>query len=203
MARLPGEAPQKILCGLASGDIAFGGRFTVMSNTQAIRGATSSDVLDLYKLIERGYRGDSARLGWTHQADLVDGERIDVGELTAAINDPAQKLLLTEEEGEVIACVQVSDQGKGTCYLELLCVAPWRQNRGLGNQLIGAAEQEAATSFGAVRMEMTVIERRAELIAYYGRRGYVPTGEKRPFPVEGVELPLIVLVKNIAPVRFA
>ncbi len=64
-----------------------------MSNTQVIRDGTSSDVLDLYKLIERGYRGDSARLGWTHQADLVDGERIDVGE---AINDPAQKLLLTE-----------------------------------------------------------------------------------------------------------
>ena len=89
----PWGSPQKILCSLASGDMAFGCIFTVMSNTQVIRDGTSSDVLDLYKLIERGYRGDARRLGWTHQADLVDGERVDVGE---AINDPAQKLLLAE-----------------------------------------------------------------------------------------------------------
>jgi ribosomal protein S18 acetylase RimI-like enzyme len=172
-----------------------------MSNIPVIRDATNSDVVDLHELIERGYRGDSARLGWTHQADLVDGERIDVGELSAAIDDPAQKLLLAEEKGEVIGCVQISDQGEGTCYLELLCVMPWRQNKGLGNQLIVAAEQEAAISFGAVRMEMTVIERRVELIAYYGRRGYVPTGEKRPFPIEGAQLPLIVLAKKIVSTR--
>jgi GNAT superfamily N-acetyltransferase len=183
--------------------MAFGRRVTMMSNTPVIRDATRSDVLYLHELIERGYRGDSARLGWTHQADLVDGERIDIEEISAAIDDPTQRLLLAEEEDEVIACVQVSDQGEGTCYLELLCVAPRRQNRGLGNQLIVAAEQEAAISFGAVRMEMTVIERRVELIAYYGRRGYVPTGEKRPFPVEGVQLPLIVLAKKIASTRFA
>ena len=29
---------------------------------------------------------------------------------------------------------------------------------------------------------MTVIRQRAELIAYYERRGYVRTGEYRPFP---------------------
>ncbi len=31
-------------------------------------------------------------------------------------------------------------------------------------------------------MEMTVISQRAELIAFYERRGYELTGETRPFP---------------------
>ena len=33
---------------------------------------------------------------------------------------------------------------------------------------------------------MTVLSVRAELLAYYARRGYLPTGETRPFPY-GVE----------------
>jgi hypothetical protein len=32
-------------------------------------------------------------------------------------------------------------------------------------------------------MEMTVIDSRDSLIAWYERRGYVRTGETRPFPV--------------------
>ncbi|WP_246167104.1 hypothetical protein [Sphingomonas piscis] len=31
---------------------------------------------------------------------------------------------------------------------------------------------------------MSVIERRTELVAWYERRGYRLTGERRPFPVE-------------------
>lgn len=171
-----------------------------MCNDPPIRVATRSDALPLHGLIERGYRGGSARLGWTHPADLVDGERIDVGELRAVIDGPGQKILVMEE-GELIACVQISDKGDGACTLELLCVEPRRQARGIGKRLIAAAEREAAAHFRATRMEMTVIEMRTELVAYYGRRGYAPTGEKRPFPVEGVQLPLIVLAKAIAPAR--
>jgi hypothetical protein len=33
-------------------------------------------------------------------------------------------------------------------------------------------------------MEMTVIDLREELLAWYERRGYRPTGEIRPFPYE-------------------
>jgi hypothetical protein len=38
---------------------------------------------------------------------------------------------------------------------------------------------------------MCVIDRRTELIAWYERRGYVRTGESRPFPYgeEGVGVP--------------
>ena len=36
--------------------------------------------------------------------------------------------------------------------------------------------------FGATRVEMTVIAQRLELVAWYERRGYHLTGERRPFP---------------------
>ena len=47
---------------------------------------------------------------------------------------------------------------------------------------IAAAEGEARARFRARTMEMTVIVQRTELIDWYGRRGYLPTGETRPFP---------------------
>ena len=44
------------------------------------------------------------------------------------------------------------------------------------------AEDMAAEQFGATIMEMTVIDIRDELIAFYERRGYARTGIKKPFP---------------------
>lgn len=163
-----------------------------------VREATPGDVTALSGLVARAYRGDSARLGWTHQADLVDLERIDAAELTAIIDDPDQAVLLTEDGGAVVGCVQISALGDRVCSLELLCVEPRLQAQGIGKRLIAAAERAAVARFGALRMEMTVIEQRTELIAAYGRWGYAPTGERRPFPVEGVQLPLVVLGKVIA-----
>lgn len=42
-----------------------------------IRFATHDDIPALHDLVERAYRGDSARQGWTHEADLLDGQRTD------------------------------------------------------------------------------------------------------------------------------
>jgi len=78
----------------------------------------------------------------------------------------------------------VAKQGEGLAYLGLLTVDPRRQAGGLGRWLIAAAEAEAIDRFGATRMEMTVIRQRAELIAWYERRGYRLTGETRPFPLD-------------------
>ena len=64
---------------------------------------------------------------------------------------------------------------------------------------VAAAEAEAVARFSARRMEMTVIALRAELIAWYGRRGYAATGETRPFPVvpPRPELDFVVLEKPL------
>jgi GNAT superfamily N-acetyltransferase len=159
----------------------------------AIRPATAADLSIVHPVIERAYRGDSARAGWTHEADLLSGARTDRATLAAIVADPAQRLLTGWDGDAPIGCVNVADRGGGTAYLGLLCIDPQRQAAGLGRRLIAAAEALARDAFGCTRIEMTVIDSRAELIAYYERRGYVATGEVRPFPFP-VDPPLAMTV---------
>ncbi len=164
-----------------------------------IRPATPEDLPALHPVIERAYRGDAARGGWTHEADLIaEGTRTDLATLEAILADPAQRLLIAVSESGPIGCVQVTDKGDRLAYLGLLCVDPNLQAGGLGKLLVAAAEDCARETFGATRMEMTVIDRRIELIAYYERRGYVNAGEKRDFVIP-LDPPLFmdVLVKAL------
>lgn len=148
----------------------------------ALRPATAADIPALHALVERAYRGDSARVGWTHEAELLGGQRIDAAALAAIIADPQQRILLAEQDGTLAGCVQLTAKDAATAYLGLLTVDPARQAGGLGRRLIAAAERLAADAFGARAVEMTVIRQREGLIAYYQRRGYALTGEERPFP---------------------
>ena len=156
------------------------------------RVARRDDLATLQPLIQRAYRGDDARAGWTHEADLLDGERIGVAELGAMIADPAERLLVGLDGEQMVGCVRVANSGGGLAYLGLLCVDPLLQAGGYGKQLIAAAEATAREEFGADRIEMTVIDKRTELIAFYQRRGYAHVGT-RDFPVV-VDPPLHMVV---------
>jgi ribosomal protein S18 acetylase RimI-like enzyme len=145
--------------------------------------ATPDDIPALHALVERAYRGDSARRGWSHEADLLDGQRIDVEGLTAMIGDPAQHLLMLRDGDSIRGCVNLIGKGEGLAYLGLLTVEPRFQGSGIGRSLLAAAEDHARAAMGAVRLEMTVIVQRGELIAWYERCGYALTGERRPFPM--------------------
>lgn len=160
--------------------------------------ARPDDVARIHRVIERAYRGDDARAGWTHEADLVTGARTDAGTLAALIADPASRLLIAWEDEAPLGCVNVADRGNALAYLGLLCIEPARQGSGLGKQLMAAAERYARDSFAANRIEMTVIDARTELIAWYRRHGYVPSGEERPFPIPlDPPLAMTVLVKRL------
>lgn len=163
------------------------------------RAATVSDVAALHPLIERAYRGESARAGWTHEADLLSDARTSADELSALIAAPDRVILLAHRAERLIGCVQVARAGEDGAYLGMLTVDPTLQASGLGRRLLDAAEAEARVRFAARRMEMTVIHRRAELIAWYERRGYAPTGERRPFPLlpPRPELEFVVLEKSL------
>jgi ribosomal protein S18 acetylase RimI-like enzyme len=170
-----------------------------------IRAADARDMAALHQLIEAAYRGDSARRGWTHEADLLGGQRIDRPALTAILDDPQQRLLLATRGGAVIGCVNIAALAGNRAYLGLLAVDPAQQAGGIGRALMTAAETIAAAAFGARIIEMTVIRQRRELIAYYRRRGYELTSETRPFPYEDrskgaparPDLSFVVLTKGI------
>ncbi len=149
-----------------------------------LKPATRDDLPALHALIESAYRGDSARRGWSHEADLLDGQRTDLAALEAMVADPAQQLLVFRDNDTLRACVALTDKGDGIAYLGMLTVDPERQAAGLGKLMLAAAEDHAAAELGAERIEMTVIAQRSELIAWYERRGYALSGERRPFPTD-------------------
>lgn len=161
-----------------------------MSADLLFRTAALDDAASLHGLICAAYRPTRRRHG-------ILRERISPGALEAVLRDPSHAILLAEGGEEPVGCVQVSRLDGRACLFELLCVAPDRQRRGLGGRLLAEAEREAARRFGATRIEIEVISRNTELLGFYRRRGYVPTGKMRPFPLPEVDLPLAVLVKPL------
>ena len=151
--------------------------------TLSFRAATSDDVAVLHALVERAYRGDAARVGWTHEADLLGGQRTDVAALDEVLTDPDRVIVLAHDGDILVGCVMLARQDDGSAYLGMLSIEPGRQAQGLGRHLLAAAETHAASRFGAVRIEMTVIRQRPELIAWYERRGYRRTGKTAAFPM--------------------
>jgi ribosomal protein S18 acetylase RimI-like enzyme len=168
--------------------------------------AVPSDLPAIERLVEGAYRGDSARAGWSHEADLVGGRRTDAEELAGMLANPRQRILLCRDGDALRACVALTDKGNGLAYLGMLTVDPARQTGGLGRAVLSEAEKFARNRLGASRMEMQVIAQRSELIAWYERRGYARTGETRPFPYDEQrytpkheDLAFVVLAKGLQP----
>ena len=170
-----------------------------MHASMTITPANPTDAPALKALLEAAYRGDSARQGWNHEADILDDERIAPGELEAMLADPAVTILTARDGERLIGCVAVTRKDASLAYLGMLCVLPTLQSSGLGRKLLDAAEDLARTE-GIAAMEMTVIDSRDSLIAWYERRGYLRTGETRPFPVpRDPPVTFVVLEKPLGP----
>ncbi len=144
--------------------------------------ATRADTGDIVALVNSAYRGDSSRRGWTTEADYLGGQRTDEAGINVIIADPKNVILLLRDAEGLRACVHIEDLEGEVCYLGMLTVRPDSQAGGVGRLVLSGAELHAIRHFGARYVEMTVIDRRHELIAWYERRGYRSTGEIRPFP---------------------
>ncbi len=152
-----------------------------------LRTAAPADIPAIVALLNCTYRGDASRQGWTSEADLLDGERIDADTVAVDIARPRSVMLLAEERvpgagpRRLLACAHVAAQGDGG-YFGMFSVHPERQGAGLGKRMLAEAERIARTLWELPVMRMTVIDLREELIAYYERRGYRRTGRHVPFP---------------------
>ena len=155
-----------------------------MNEPLSLHPAVVSDVPGLVALVNSAYRGDSSRAGWTTEADLLGGQRIDAGRLMETIAASASVVLMHELNGIPIACVQLERTSATDCYLGMLTVQPTTQGGGLGRRLLEEAERWAVEHWRSRSMQMTVIVQRPELIAWYQRRGYARTGEIKPFPYD-------------------
>jgi ribosomal protein S18 acetylase RimI-like enzyme len=150
-------------------------------HTLTFRTATDTDIPALVALVTSAYRGDASKQGWTTEADMLDGQRIDHEVLRRDIERARSRILLAERDVQLLACAHVAEED-GAGYFGMFSVRPDLQGGGVGKALLAEAERVAAKEWGLPAMRMTVIDIRDELIAFYERRGYHRTGIKKPFP---------------------
>lgn len=174
---------------------------SVSNNQFHFRLAQLTDVQQIVLLVNSAYRGEISKIGWTTEADLLGGQRVDAEAIENCIKQKNSVILIAENSvSKILACVQLQKIKPEVFYLGMLTVSPELQNSGLGKILLKNAEDwvinkangqnhtgpnlvenESSESFN-IKIEMTVIKQRTELINWYIRRGYLRTGEMRPFP---------------------
>lgn len=143
--------------------------------------ARPPDVPAVVALVESAYRGDASRAGWTTEADFLDGRRTDEVMVSEIVADPDSRLLLAFDADRLIACCHV-ERHEDYAYFGMFAVSPAEQGGGVGRAVLAEAERQAREDWRVREMHMTVISVRAELIAWYERRGYARTGKTSPFP---------------------
>ena len=143
--------------------------------------ATVADAAALNQLVNSAYRGENSKKGWTTEADLLDGTRIDEDALRDLIQKTDTTVLLCKEEHQLLGCVELRHDGD-KIYLGMLSVQPDTQGKGIGKKLLAEAEVHARAK-QCSKIYMTVISVRQELIDWYVRHGYRLTGERKPFIV--------------------
>ncbi|HEY0777979.1 MAG TPA: GNAT family N-acetyltransferase [Gemmatirosa sp.] len=150
--------------------------------TPVLTPAADHDLAAVAALVNSAYRGESSRQGWTTEADYLDDLRTTEATMRADLaTDPTARLLLLREalDATLLGCVWLAP-GDDAWYLGLLTVRPDLQDRQLGRTLLAGAEA-VAREHGARRIRMRGIGVRDTLIAWYQRRGYMPTGVTEPF----------------------
>lgn len=142
--------------------------------------ARKEDARSIAHLVNSAYRGESSRLGWTTEADLLDGPRTDEEEVRRLIESERSMFLLCRQGFEVIGSVHLHEK-ETAGYLGMFVVKPELQGRGIGRQFMRAAETVAQQEWGIRKMTMQVLTPRHELMAFYERCGYRRTGKLKPF----------------------
>ena len=94
----------------------------------------------------------------------------------------ASVLILGRRDGLLNSCCSITRRSAETAYLGLFAVEPDRQSDGAGRQTMEYAESLARSHFGALRMEIEVMEHHVPLRHWYSRIGYRPTGARSAFP---------------------
>lgn len=145
------------------------------------RVAGAGDIDALVPLVESAYRGEVSRKGWTTEADLLDGQRIDPQGLAETLAKPDSRVMLAVDDTGLLGCAHVERNGD-YAYFGMFSVRPNLQGAGVGNALLAECERIAREEWHCRTMRMTVISVRDELVAWYERRGYRRTGEYKPFP---------------------
>lgn len=142
------------------------------------------DAKELNTLINSAYRGEESKKGWTSEAEILGGIRMEETELRSMLEAGAGTIIKYNRGEEILATVYL-ELKTPTLYLGMFAVSPLSQGMGIGKELLNFAEL-FATDHGCDRITLTVISMRLELIEWYKRHGYESTGHSIAFEdIEG------------------
>ena len=164
---------------------------TRLTHRLGIRLATEDDISAIVRVVNAAYRRDLADSAWTTEAHLVAGPRADGQSVALLISRVGSLILVAECERALVATVHLERVAHAEVHLGMLAVDPTCQAGGIGSALLRAAECHACRSWGTTRITIDVISLRSELMEFYQRRGYRPTGTVMAFPANaGVGVPI-------------
>jgi GNAT superfamily N-acetyltransferase len=146
--------------------------------------AVEAEYPAIIDLINLAFRGTGPSASWNTEVVFIEGQRLNESLLREDLAAKPEAHLLTyrdNPEGPLLGTVLLDPKKDGIWYLGLLTVRPDLQKRKLGRELLASAE-DYAKERGAHLIQMTVVNVRDTLIAWYERRGYAQTAETRPFP---------------------
>jgi ribosomal protein S18 acetylase RimI-like enzyme len=162
-----------------------------------LRVACEADAKEIAALVNKAYRPSPQDEGWTHEANLVAGERTTTEQVLSLFHEQSAILLLCLGSN-IVACVHIQQSQSGA-YIGMLATNPKMQAQGLGKQILLHAEAYATEYFEATVLKMSVLSSRPELLAFYERRGYVLTGEVEEYPLSaGVGQPMVAGIQVLS-----
>ena len=134
-------------------------------------------------IVNKAYRGEDSKKGWTTEAFLIEGDkRTDENDISELITKENSWILKYTLNGRIVANVNLQ-KTKDSLYLGMFSVDPELQGLGIGKKILAAAD-EFAKSKGCDKITMSVISVREELITWYKKNGYTDTGQVKPFPTD-------------------
>lgn len=145
--------------------------------------AQLEDVEQVVELVESVYRGESSLKGWTSEAHLLGGQRVDAQIVRDLLDPPHSVILIYRENGKICGCVHLKN-GAENVHLGMLSVDAHLQGKKLGQKIISFCEKYIFSEWQQRELCIEVLQQRTELIAWYERRGFKKTGVTIPFPTD-------------------
>src|SRR5580704_17580870 len=146
--------------------------------------AMESDYPAIIDLINLAFRGTGPDASWNTEVVFIEGPRLTESLFREELTAKSEAHFLIHREhpsGPILGTVLLDPKPDNTWYLGLLTIHPSLQKNHLGRALLSAAE-DFARKHRARHIQMTVVNVRDTLIAWYQRRGYTLTSETRLFP---------------------
>lgn len=160
-----------------------------MQDSITIRTAAADDVPRIVALLNAAFAMERA---------FIDRDRTSAAEIAQYLASGTFFVVDAGDGGALASCMYLEQRGD-RLYLGMLAVNPAQQGRGLGRQMMAAAESHAA-SLGCRAIDIRIVDRRTELPPFYRSLGFVDNGTE-PFvdPLLTKPCHFIRMVKELTP----